>query len=677
MPPLVAGEPADSNNLYEENTATGADTVLTTLPSGDPYRGPDVAGASPDLQHVVFDTDGGGGDYYNIPLDDEIPNQSVYEWSAGQGMSLASILPNGHIAGQAVAGAGPLAPIEVYPNAGYINFYHGGNQHIVSDDGTRLFFTDEVPNGGFVNGNIYQRRNQGMPDASTVQVDAPAAGLVYQNPHTSTFVMGSASGHQALFTSCAPLTADSTAPGTTPGFCETTNSNRDSSTNVAAYPFTAKNDLYLYDEDGNGGAGSLTDISIGDPTGANVLGVLGASSDFSRVYFAARGNLTGTVPSLPGACHTPAGQQANLYVWDKTEGIRYITTLQAPTSWCFNDLYGDIPDWETAIDTLHKDAQVSADGRFLAFGSDSSVIDPSFNNLDSDSQLPHQEVYEYDYNANTTPTCVSCVGGPPTTDSTIASNELTTQETDLPGYAGWQKQNLLSNGTLFFESGEKLVAADDSTSDNVYEYKPLTGTVSLISSGQSNVPSHFVGATANGSDVFFSTDQSLLPSDVDNNYDVYDARVGGGVPNNPPPAPCTPQLCATPPGTSTFVGPGNPKPAVIVPPPKAVAFALARLTSAQVKSLARSGSVTLSITAPGAGKVSAKALSRLSRGGALKAIASASTTARKAGVLHLTLGLSSKARAALKRSGQLAVSIQASFGRTTKTLHITLIRTRP
>ena len=44
--------------------------------------------------------------------------------------------------------------------------------------------------------------------------------------------------------------------------------------------------------------------------------------------------------------------------------------------------------------------------------------------------------------------------------------------------------------------------------------------MSLISSGQSNAPSHFLGATANGSDVFFSTDQSLLASDVDNNYDV-------------------------------------------------------------------------------------------------------------------------------------------------------------
>ena len=477
--PLVAGEPANSNNLYEQSTASGADNVLTTLPSGAKFAGPDVAGASPDLQHVVFDTDGGGGDYYNIPLDAQIPNQAVYEWSADQGMSLASILPDGHIANNAVAGSGPLAPIEIINDASYISLYHGDTPNVISNDGTRLFFTDEVPNGTRVDGNLFQRRDQGLPDASTVQIDAPAAGVVYNNYYVSKFVMGSASGHQALFLSCAPLTSNSTAQGSNGSTfsCETQNDNRDDSTNLpgSSGAFVAKNDLYLYDEDANGGAGGLTDISIGDPTGANVLGVLGASSDLSRVYFAATGNLTGTVPSLPGACHTPADQQANLYVWDKTDGIRYITTLAEPTEYNCNDAYGDIPDWEVGIDSLHKEAQVSPDGRYLAFASESGVIDPSFNNQDSDTSLLHQEVYEYDYNANATPTCVSCIGGPPTTDSTIASNELSTQETDLPGYAGWQKQNLLSNGTLFFESGEKLVAADDSTSDNVYEYKPFNG----------------------------------------------------------------------------------------------------------------------------------------------------------------------------------------------------------
>ena len=684
--PLVPGEPGpNSDNLYEQNTANSSYTLLSTAGTGSYVSGAN-AWASPDLQHVVFDSDDGsigGGGYYP-----GIGPEGVFEWSAGQGMSNIGILPGGGILPNAVAGSGNTAPVAEIPNASYVNDYPGVSEHIVSDDGTRVFFTNYGGGGESDIGHLYERRDEGMPDASTVQVDAPAPGapLTGQNvngSYSARFIGATSSGHQALFTSCAQLTADSTASGggIGAGTCSTGDESRATSPNEdygSASPFHAKNDLYVYDEDANAGAGSLTDISTGDPAGADVLGVLGESSDLSRVYFAARGNLTGTVPSLPGVCNTPGGQQANLYVWDKTDGIRYITTLQEPISGtgCFNDLFGDIPDWETNIDGLHKDAQVSADGRYLAFASESSVIDPSFNNVDADSNLPHQEVYEYDYNANATPTCLSCVGGPPTTDSTLASNELTTQETDTENYPDWQKQNLLSNGTLFFESGEKLVAADDSTTDNVYEYKPSTGTVSLISSGLSDAPSHFLGATANGSDVFFSTDQSLLPSDVDNNYNVWDARVGGGVPNTPPPAPCTPQLCAAPPGTSTFVGPGNPKPGTVVAPPKAVAFALARLTSAQVKSLARGGGVTLSITAPGAGKVSAKALARLGRGAA-KTIASASTTARKAGLLHLTLHLSGAARSTLKRAGHLAVTIQASFGRTTKTLHITLIQKRP
>ena len=670
--PLVAGEPGpNSNNLYEQSTASSTYTLLSTAGTGSYVSGAN-AWASPDLQHVVFDSDDGsigGGGYYP-----GIGPEGVFEWSAGQGMSNIGVAPGGAILPHAVAGSGNTSPMEFPPNGegGYVNTYPGVSANIVSDDGTRAFFAD------YAGGHLYERRDQGMPDASTVQVDGPAPGapLTGQNvngSYSSRFIAATSSGHQALFTSCAQLTADSTASAS--GYCATTDDTRQDSPTYTSgnSPFHAKNDLYLYNEDANGGAGSLTDISTGDPAGADVLGVLGYSSDLSRVYFAARGNLTGTVPSLPGVCKTPAGSQPNLYVWDKTDGIRYITTLEVPVSGgdCFNDLFGDIPDWETNIDGLHKDAQVSADGRYLAFASESSVIDPSFNNVDSDSNLPHQEVYEYDYNSNATPTCLSCVGGPPTTDSTLASNELTTQETDTENYPDWQKQNLLPNGTLFFESGEKLVAADDNTTDDVYEYKPSTGTVSLISSGLSSAPSHFLGATANGSDVFFSTDQSLVASDVNNNYDVYDARVGGGVPNNPPPAPCTPQLCAAPPGTSTFVGPGNPKPAVVVAPPKAVAFALARLTSAQVRSLAKTGSVTLSITAPGAGKVSAKALARLGRGGA-KTIASASTTARKAGLLHLTLHLSGAARSTLKRAGHLAVTLEASFGRSTKTLHVTL-----
>jgi len=690
--PIVPGEPANSENLYVQDTASGASTLITKLASDDPYTGPRVAATSPDLQHILFDNGygGQGGDYYNIGSP-ELPPPEVYAWSPDQGMSIASVLPDGRVAGEggggasyydnfgADAGAGALDPVVAGDPQAFTEFY-GGNPHAISDDGSRIFFTNPPTDYDISVGHVFQRRDQGQPDASTVQLDTPAPGTPLNEEATygdyaSTFITATPSGHQALLESCEPLTPNSTAVINAGTACQTEDANSGSAGSSFSY-FNSKNDLYVYDEDANGGAGSLTDITTGDPTGADVLGVLGTSSDLSRVYFAARGNLTGTAPALSDYCHTPAGQAPNLYVWDKTDGTRFIGQLSIPTGGCFQDPLGDIDTWQNEIDALHAGARVTADGRYLAFTSESTTLDPSYNTIDADLGLPHKEVYFYDYNnPGTGPTCVSCIGtGPPSSDSTINSQELTTQTNDLVNYPDWEKQNLLPNGTLFFESGEKLVPADHNTTTDVYEYKPGTGTVSLMSSGQSTEPSNFVGATADGSNVYFTTDQSLLPSDIDNNIDIYDARVGGGVANTLPPPGCQ-SGCAPPPGTSTFVGPGNQTPTVVVPAPRPVAFALARLTSAQIASLARTGTVTLTITAPGAGRVSVKALARIGKGG-LKTVGSASVSARTAGSLRLTLSLSGAARSALRKQGRLAVTIEALFGRSVKTVHVTLTHKR-
>jgi hypothetical protein len=53
------------------------------------------------------------------------------------------------------------------------------------------------------------------------------------------------------------------------------------------------------------------------------------------------------------------------------------------------------------------------------------------------------------------------------------------------------------------------------------------GCVSLISSGTSGEGSSFIDASEDGSDTFFLTGASLVPTDP-GAADVYDARVGGG-----------------------------------------------------------------------------------------------------------------------------------------------------
>jgi len=132
-----------------------------------------------------------------------------------------------------------------------------------------------------------------------------------------------------------------------------------------------------------------------------------------------------------------------------------------PDDACFQDPLGDIDTWQDEIDGLHAGARVTADGRYLAFTSDSTTLDPSYNNVIRTAAAPQGGLPLRLQQPGTGPICVSCVGaGAPSTDSTINSQELTTQSNDLVNYPDWEKQNLLPNGTLYFESGEKLAPAD-------------------------------------------------------------------------------------------------------------------------------------------------------------------------------------------------------------------------
>jgi hypothetical protein len=97
------------------------------------------------------------------------------------------------------------------------------------------------------------------------------------------------------------------------------------------------------------------------------------------------------------------------------------------------------------------------------------------------------------------------------------------------------------------------------------------GCLYLISTGESAEPSYFGDASANGEDVFFFTRQSLVGQDRDNNVDIYDARVDGGIAaqNPPPPASCAGEGCLGPvaaapvfasPSSATFAGSASPPP---------------------------------------------------------------------------------------------------------------------
>jgi len=119
----------------------------------------------------------------------------------------------------------------------------------------------------------------------------------------------------------------------------------------------------------------------------------------------------------------------------------------------------------------------------------------------------------------------------------------------------YRPRNLSADGSrLFFTSRDALLPGDTNGRYDVYEWEAdgsggchssadNGGCLYLISSGRGASNSYFADASPSGNDAFFSTGDRLVGSDQDDYADLYDARVGGGFPEPPPPAPCEGESC--------------------------------------------------------------------------------------------------------------------------------------
>jgi hypothetical protein len=631
--PLVPGE-ADGTftNLYLRDNNTGTYQLITTgtpelSPNGRPDlfppAAPRVAWASKDLEHVVFDSYNGEGVLYSP----EWFWDSVISWSPQTGMQDASVMPNG----QKLEGSAGSGALQVSSKSGeaFADWY-GVNEHAISEDGTHIYFTNPIPGGTYgggqrPRGNIYLRLNNGTPGASTVKIDeaepdAPAHG---EREWVSRFINASPDGHRALFMSCGKLTADSTAVGSGyNSWCQGNTIN------------PVSQELYVYEE----GVG-LTDIATGDPNGGGVLGVAGVSEDLNRVYFVATGALAGDAVE---------GKQ-NLYFWEKGAGVTFLAELTALRR---IDWHEDLDKliWELPIGL--NDARVSADGSTIAFSS-GAEIDPEYENEDPESWDGIKEIYVWKVGEGT-PRCVTCVGkavGP----STLLNQRLNETEAKVPVFAGWQKRNMLPDGSaVFFDSTQVLLPADHNLTSDVYEYNFKTNSLALISSGKGSSPSNFMGASADGRDVFFRTSQSLVPADLNGSTDIYDARRGGGdLPEKQPPSLLCEDKCPVTPGSVDFNGAGN------QPPTKPLT--LATISAKQKQQFARSGRLTLTVDAPVAGPVLARAIAR-PPDGKWRRVATTKATATAPGPLRLTITLKRGIRNLLAKKGSLQLRINVTLG---------------
>jgi hypothetical protein len=509
---------------------------------------------------------------------------------------------------------------------------------VISDDGRRLFFTATLQGASR---HVFMRQD----GATTLVVSrSEAAGPPLPPGVNARFwAAKKTDGSVAFFTAAVPLVEGA----------ETSS-------------------LYRWDASAPEGA-RLTELSRDEGGAPSIAGPAAVSDDATGVAFVARGVLASDTSH-----GEPTRGAPNLYLWRQGEGVRFIKTLAgAPT--------GSGPDgnlWTPQANLGGRAARISADGQRVLFASFSPPPAPEGTpgyNITEDTPAACgsptsagdacRQIYLYDARTDTL-NCLTCVPGVPVMgNANLFGNSQAGRPADPTISAPYrQPRNLSADGTrAFFETARPLVSADRNATLDVYEWGDPdldgAGELRLVSTGRSTTDSKFVDASVSGDDVFFTTRERLVGIDTDSLVDVYDARVGGGIPaQNPPPASscqgeeCQGALSGAPllPGIGS--GAGSHGDAGSGPRPS---FSVPRLSRAQLARLAQGRPVGVRVRVNRAGRVRLSARAKLGR--RTRTVGGASKRARRAGTVKLTLKLSRSARRELARESRLNVRLAVRF----------------
>jgi hypothetical protein len=287
----------------------------------------------------------------------------------------------------------------------------------------------------------------------------------------------------------------------------------------------------------------------------------------------------------------------------------------------------------------------------LTIGSEGSELHPG---LEGDHRAGEPvteliaEIYRYD---GSSLACISCTapGVTPT-----AGADLGAAGGGSYAPAGRAASMSADGARVFFDSADPLLPETQHSAGvtNVYQWE--SGHRSLISDGGGVLN----GTTANGDDVFFTSRAHLVPAAGEDLADIYDARVGGGFPQPPTPTPCTGEGCRQG-GPSVFLPTPGSSTLTVVEPNTTPRLVVAAITAKQRAALARTGRLTLELTATAAGQIHAAA--RASLHGKSRRVAYANTKLAVPGTVHLTLRLSAAARARLGAVGKLTLQIEVNY----------------
>jgi hypothetical protein len=509
-----------------------ANNVSSSKPFGggdcNPFCGPKVEGATPDLSHVALGS--------NVPLTSTPGDEGgLYEWSPSGQLQLISILPNGQPASIASSRPG-LGSIPSGTN-------DANARHAVSLDGSRVIWHEETGNR-----HLYMRDTV---KGQTVQLDEGLTG----EPE---FQTASSDGSRVFFTDAGDLyeysaerselvalTKGAAVQGLVAGASE------DGS---YAY-FVANASLAPGAVSGNCAEGNFSSLSTCNLYVRRYNGVeweapslVAVLSGADNSDFASKGLVTLTARVSPDGHWLAFMSQRSLTGYDNRDAV------------------SGKPDEEVYL--YHADAAKLVCASCNPSGAEPNGVE--YQNV-NDKLVGGDGVWD--------------------SKSWLAANVPGWTPFSL-GVSRYQSRYLSDSGRLFFNSNDALVPQDVNGTWDVYQYEPpgvggctalsttfsqrSGGCVGLTSSGSSPEESAFLDASESGGDVFFLTAARLARQDFDTALDVYDAHeCTTSSPcfpvAPPPPPPCStegscrgtsppqPNIFGSP-ASATFFGPGNSSP---------------------------------------------------------------------------------------------------------------------
>jgi hypothetical protein len=339
-------------------------------------------------------------------------------------------------------------------------------------------------------------------------------------------------------------------------------------------PFVSPSQLYLRIDGERTVPVSESQRSEPDPDGPRAPEYIGASADFSRIFFKSQEMLTDDLP--------PEGAEY-LYEFDvDSEELSAILgssprvkALSADGSSFFFERSGTLYQYRdgivtpiastTSVTGLERASNplalvASDDGGSVLF---SAAAIAGFPSGGTDQIYLWREGGELQ--------CLSCGkpgSGPPTHAHMSTGDESIAAVAEPGRYA----DSISADGSLVaFDTEEALSPSDTNRRRDVYEYDVEADRIALVTDGKAEQDAFLLGMSRSGRDVFFTTGAGLVSEDADGTIDLYNARRDGGfLPAAGDSAdPCVGEACQPPaalppaaeaPASSRLDGPGNAKP---------------------------------------------------------------------------------------------------------------------